>query len=401
MRFALLGDDPVLVSLAEAAVAAAHPLTWIGETAGLTDELLRIAPDARTGEPWTSLVELEHADAVLASRGGDEDARFQQLRELLQADVPLLVVHPVCQSILHAYELDVVRRESKTILRHYNPARAGGVVSRLRELIGSGDAGPLGRVEQIVFERTSNHRSREAVLALFARDSEVLLAACGKPDRITALRAGEGEDSFAALAVQWTGQSGPAARWLMGRVVDEAAGTLSMAGSRGHAVIRMPDRGPWVCEADREGGPQQEEIRNDAATTTIAEFVAAIEHGDGGEDWAQAIMSLEVVDAAQRSLKKQKTISMSLEEPSEQGAFKSIMTAAGCGLLIAAVFLLVVVGIVGFFGQILGLPPAFLQLIRRWPLLLLGVLLAFLLLQAVGKLLLSSQSDQSNSAPPK
>ena len=101
---------------------------------------------------------------------------------------------------------------------------------------------------------------------------------------------------------------------------------------------------------------------------------------------------MEVVDAAELSLQKGRTIEVFQQQLTERLAFRGTMAAMGCGLLLVAFMVLVGVGI---FGGVEGLGRR--QLVNSWSLVLLAVLAFFLLLQAVP--FLAGKSDRNRGEP--
>ena len=49
--------------------------------------------------------------------------------------MPLLVAHPVLNSMLACYEIDMIRRESRCIVLPYLPARLDPAIRRLGQLL--------------------------------------------------------------------------------------------------------------------------------------------------------------------------------------------------------------------------------------------------------------------------
>ncbi|HXT57687.1 MAG TPA: hypothetical protein VN699_03590, partial [Pirellulales bacterium] len=114
MKFALLGADLQALQLA-AAVAASHEHELVsahdvGQAAAAVREIAPLAPIV---EHWEGLLGGSQAEAVIVGRGADDDIRADQLRKLVQAGLPLVISHPVHESMLVYYELDMIRQESK------------------------------------------------------------------------------------------------------------------------------------------------------------------------------------------------------------------------------------------------------------------------------------------------
>ena len=84
---------------------------------------------------WELLLDRSKADAVLVGRGTDNnDVRAEQLKRLATEAVPMLTVHPIVDSVLTYYELDMIRRETGGILRHYNALSGHPVLADLESL---------------------------------------------------------------------------------------------------------------------------------------------------------------------------------------------------------------------------------------------------------------------------
>jgi hypothetical protein len=87
---------------------------------------------------------------------------------------------------------------------------------------------------------------------------------------------------------------------------------------------------------------------------------------------------MEVVDAVELSLEKNRTVDVHQQQLTEQMAFRGTMSAFGCGLLLIGFFALVIVTIIGGAEN-----EGRRQLINSWPIILLAVLAVFLLFQFV------------------
>ncbi|HEV7225935.1 MAG TPA: hypothetical protein VGN42_24730, partial [Pirellulales bacterium] len=175
MKFALLGADLQALQLA-AAVAGSHEHELISaHDVGQAAAAVRaIAPLAPIVEHWEELLGGSQAEAVIVGRGADDDVRADQLRKLVQAGVPLVISHPVHDSMLVYYELDMIRQESKCLMLPYTASLGHPALARLTGLLQNGDETTeettLGPLEQLVIERAMPERTRRAVQASFVRD---------------------------------------------------------------------------------------------------------------------------------------------------------------------------------------------------------------------------------------
>jgi hypothetical protein len=101
---------------------------------------------------------------------------------------------------------------------------------------------------------------------------------------------------------------------------------------------------------------------------------------------------MEVVDAADLSLQKGRTIEVFQQQLTERLAFRGTMAAIGCGLIIVAFLAVVAVGLLGGAEGIVKQKIA-----PSWSIVLLAVLAFFLLLQAVPFLTLKTNRDRDNT----
>ncbi len=184
---------------------------------------------------------------------------------------------------------------------------------------------------------------------------------------------GKGDSAYASLGVQMSGPSGMAARWSV--VPATAPGAkLVLVGSSGRATVEIASADePWSIElvAGGERRRQTFEAWNPAAAA-LDQLTRALDGAAVEPTWVDAARSVELADTIDRSLHRGRTIELYYEDHSEEGTFKGLMTSLGCGLLVFAMALVVVVSV----AEQLGVPNT-----RFWPYALLGGLGAFLILQ--------------------
>ena len=209
MKLALLGIDDVALAIARRALETTrHEIVLLTEedlTGHEPDSLrqLRAMVPPRTPEfAWEAMLYDRPADAVIVARGQDQDVRAEQLRKLVQAAVPMLIAHPVVDSMLVYYELDMIRSESGCIMVPIAPWRWHPAVAQLAELIEAEDNSPLGAVGQATFDRALRRRDKPAVLAQFACDVDLLRDTCGDVSKLSALSSHYDEATYANLGVQ-------------------------------------------------------------------------------------------------------------------------------------------------------------------------------------------------------
>ncbi len=374
MRFALLGIDDATRRLAQAATDAGH------ELAAVADATAADVANHRDGlhgvailDDWQRLLEGATCDAVIVA-AGPEDRRLDQLRVLIQAAVPLLVSHPVVDSMLAYFELDMYRQGSGSVLMPVAPERWHPAIVRLVELAAAGERSPIGVAEQLIIERPLVERSRAHVRSALVADLAVIRALAGPMERVGAmssLSATRAVD-WANLNLQAGGPSGVLVRWSTGPVEDRAP-QITLVGKQGKAVVSMPDHQPWTLQLRTAAETRTETYdAPDLAAETLERFEAALAGAPCEPSWLDVCRDMEVVDAVERSASRGRTIEVHGEEQTEQGAFKGVMAAGGCLLLVAAL-LIVLLGTTAVWLNVVGA--------HLWPYALLGVLGVFLLLQ--------------------
>src|SRR4051812_3755201 len=124
MKLAILGTDSDILQLAAAARSERHEIVWLGDIrAEDTSAFNSVAPGmVDRGSEWELLLDRAIADAVLVGRGtASDELRAERVKRLATEAMPLLIVHPAFESVLTYYKIDMTRRETGAIVRHYNP----------------------------------------------------------------------------------------------------------------------------------------------------------------------------------------------------------------------------------------------------------------------------------------
>jgi hypothetical protein len=399
MKLALLGADADALSLVHWAIVNGHELVAAYDSASSEADLQAITPRVRLKESWEELLLASAADAVVVGRGGKEAAapsgiefaerRADQLRKLVQAQVPLIVVCPACEAIV-GFEIEMIRRDVKGVIVPYVPGASNPALERLEEML-VGDDSPIGSVEQILLEREQIDRSRHSVLVQLARDATVLrqfigtiqiVSASGPPAAIGRDPLGPKPKQLpplANLSVHLGGEEGVYARWSIAPAPGANSGRLTIIGQRGKAVLDMPGSGDWSLQLP--GEPPATEAANAADDAEevfwrLTHAMATDEFYDD-EAWLAACRDQEAAEAVDRSLARGRTIELFNEQHTEEASFKGIMAMGGCLLLVMALGVLFLAVVV----EGLRLPMRGWPLWRLWPFYLLVPIAVFLLLQ--------------------
>jgi predicted dehydrogenase len=382
MRLALLGIDDPILAIAKAGKAQ---IVFIDAVAERAKDAAAIAPHAKLVADWEDVLDPGVVDAVLVA-SDDPPRRIEQLRRLVQLQLPTLVSHPVCLSMLDAYEIDMIHRESPGVLLPWLPARWHPAVVELWDMMEADERAAIGRVEQITLERFVQLRQRDAVLRHFAQDVDLLQYLAGDATKLHALGSAVGDSTanpYANLNVQMTCGDGLVCRWSVSPLDDRPTAQLTLVGSRGKAVLHLPEQpdAKWQLDLRLGGNTTRQEFPEwNPAFQAIDRLAAAIAGESVEPTWTEAARTIELADTIDRSLSKGRTIDLHNEEFSDIGTFKGTMASIGCGLLMLGLLLIVVVAIAHTFAKNAGWVQGA-EVLAKWPYLLLAVLAIFLLLQ--------------------
>jgi predicted dehydrogenase len=401
MDLAILGTDADILRLARAAVSQGHRITWLGDVRPVdTSEIGRLAPRLpHRAADWELLLDRSKADAVLVGRGSDNnEVRAEQLKRLATEAVPILASHPVTESVLTYYELDMIRRETGGILRHFNPLSNHPALVDLADWIKDGHP-VIGTIHQLTCERRMDEALRENALAFLARDIELIASVAGDVRRVNAIGPGAADVSFASLQIQITTDGPASLRWSVGsRSAHGGVLEATLVGEHGtitfHARDSATNEHPEWQLITTTDGQRDEQIPEpfNAPQMAIEELAAAVaetstNRRSTASTWGAATRAMEVVDAVNLSLEKGRSIDVFQQQLTEQLAFRGAMAALGCGLLLVGFVVILLITLLGGAEGAAGR-----RVLPSWPVALLCVLAFFLLLQAVP--LLASNSKR-------
>lgn len=333
---------------------------------------------------WQKLLDETTCDAVLVGTTGWGPERAEAVRMLVQAGRTLVLAHPLEPSMLWAFEIDMIRRDSGAVLIPYLPDRLHPFVGRLKAAIeaGLGSTEPLGQLESLKFERLMPDRTKPRVLAALARDADLIRALTGDPARLGTLGAADPDSAWSTLAVGFTGPAHAPVRWQVAPGTP-AGLTITLQYARGAMQLTAPDDDtPWTWL-----GPPAATAAADRAATMLDELSRALRRVAPAEaipippaTWSDAARAIELADTVPRSLAKGRAVDLHQEEFSELGTFRGTMASVGCGLVLLGLLVLLAATLVG------GLASEFdwelgKSITGAWPVVVLAVLSVFLVLQ--------------------
>lgn len=400
MRFAIIGSDASVLQLVQAVVDdPRHECIAAFDIGKQQTELERLTGLPTQLDSWEGLLSGSVADAVIVSSRTNDRAAFErrvdQLRKLVQLPLPMILVHPASEAII-AFELEMIRRDTGCIMLPYHPFVWNPLIEDVRHVMSEDEASVVGKIEQISMRRTMHDRGRDEVLDQFACDAYLLRHLLGDITQLGAMGNSAGDTSYANLGVQMSGSANVIARWSIGPVETKPTAQLTVHGSRGTIVLECPlDEQSWKLRVNAPEPTEQCNTESKSAKFALEEFTRAAGGKGNPSRWESASRALELSEAVEQSCRRGRTIPLYNEELSEEGTFKSLMAASGCGLLMVGLVVLFVVAVV----EGLQLPIREFTIWRLWPFYLLTPFAIFLLLQLLKLVFIEPQKSASEPRP--
>ena len=349
MRLALLGCNGESLRIIRAiAATSAHRVATIHDAEPYRKVLAELVPQAIWEAHWETLLVSGEVDAVIASCHDDVDAYEDQLRKLAQAAVPIIVTHPLHDSLL-AYELEMIREDVDGAIVPFAAGIEHPALAQLAGLIACGEDSAVGRAEQIVFERFLSDRSRRAVFDQLARDVTLSRSLIGDITSVNATGDASQATTILNLAVNLCGADDLFARWSVAPAVEERNATITVVGASGRAAVIVKESSEdWQFKpssstqsAEAFGGYHEE-------LAVLERLQETLEH-KRPSTWEAICHDLEVAELAERSLRRKKTIEIRRDSQNEEGTFKGLMAAGGCVILMLTFLFLIVFAVVEGF----------------------------------------------------
>lgn len=332
-------------------------------------------------EDWGPLLDPAACDAVLVGADGWDDARAAAVRTLVQAGRPLVLSHPLELSMVWAFELEMIRRDSGGVLIPLLADRLNPYVGRLQRTIvdGLGGAQPPGVPESLSFERRMRVRTRQAVLVQLARDADLVRALVGDPDRLSTLAGPDPDAVWNSLAVGCSGPGKVPVRWQVAPG-DLPGLTIRLQSAAGVVSLDIPDDVSADCTWSDGRSEAAGFDRGAVILDVLHKTLSSAGPPPQAATWSDAARAIEIAETVPRSLAKGRAIDLHHEEFTELGTFRGTMASLGCGLVLVALLVLVAATLLAGIAQEVDWDLGK-RVANAWPLLVLGALIAFLALQ--------------------
>jgi myo-inositol 2-dehydrogenase/D-chiro-inositol 1-dehydrogenase len=320
-------------------------LAWARWLAGQPEHRLDAAypgfPDASmAGIPAPRDLEdaLARPDVEAIIVGGPLEARGEWLRRAAAEGYAIIVLHPPGPDSEAYYQVALSREETGAVIVPDLPLRLHPGVQALRRALSEGELGPF---RGLRLEAASRPPATSLVSVAFARAVDAIRAILGEIDDLTATGDPPGEDPDLELVVQLRAAGAFRAEV---RIRSEAAAStrLMLLGERGSLSLDVEAPRLMLKRSDAEEPIELPPWDPYEAIMTVVAF--SLERRTASEPPSPNLLdgtrAMELSEAANRSLRRGRTVELHYESISEESTFKSVMTSTGCLVFLASLFVL-------------------------------------------------------------
>ncbi len=295
-------------------------------------------PDLPGGLDLDGALAIAGVEAVVV--GGDPTLRAEALRRAAAQGLPAICLHPPGPNSDPYYQVALSRQETGAIVVPDLPARLHPGVSALRAAMADGS---LSAVRVLRYEAPVGRRDGDLLGDAFPRAVDVVRALLGEVGAITATGDPPGPQPAESLLVQLRGPEGRRAEVRLWAGAPEPT-RLILNGVEGSLTLEHdPDfLGPARLVRRVLGQEEAAEVLEpwDPRVAILAALTDALAGRPSRPDLLDGTRAMELAEAAARSLRRGRTVDLHYEEVSEAGNFKTVMTSAGCLLLLMILVLL-------------------------------------------------------------
>jgi myo-inositol 2-dehydrogenase/D-chiro-inositol 1-dehydrogenase len=311
--------------------------------------------------------------------GGPLESRGEWLRRAAAEGFAIIALHPPGPDSEAYYQVSLSREETGAAIVPDLPLRLHPGVQALSRALSTGELGSFRSLRLEVPSSTSPGTS--LVRVEFAGAVDVIRALLGEIDALTATGDPPGEDPDLELIVHLRAANTLRAEVRI-RSEPATAARLSLTGSLGSLTLEIDPRRPQDARLFRSEGPQAAEPVHlptwDPHEAILAILAASTGRRDARElpspNLLDGTRAMELSEAANRSLRRGRTVELHYETISEEATFKSVMTSTGC-LIFLAMILVLPIAMAG--------PPLGLKWTLYIPYLIPPALVLFVLLQTL------------------
>jgi predicted dehydrogenase len=342
MNFLILGDGPEELAWAQALADHPEHRLWAACPG------FKAYPDLAGGTDLDGALATAGVEAILV--GGDSELRAEGLRRAAAAGFPTICLHPPGSSADPYYQVSLSRQETGAVIVPDLPARLHPGVAELRKAI---ERQMLGAYRGIRFESSAGMADGGLVDQVLPRVIDPVRALLGEVGAVTATGDPPGERPTDNLLVVLRGPDGRRAEVRIWEGPPEPA-RLTVAGEMGTLTLEHDPAFMGSAHLIRKlvhGGETVTELEPwDPRAAILLALTDAMAGREAHPDLTDGIRTLELSEATARSLRKGRTIDLHYEEMSEAGTFKTLMTSAGCALLLSVLVLLPIALVGPAFG---------------------------------------------------
>jgi predicted dehydrogenase len=311
--------------------------------------------------------------------GGPLESRGEWLRRAAAEGFAIIALHPPGPDSEAYYQVALSREETGATIVPDLPLRLHPGVQSLRQALSTGKLGDFRGLRLEVSSSASPGGS--LVRVEFARAVDAIRALLGEIDALTATGDPPGEDPVSELIVHLRAAGSLRAEVRI-RPEPAAPTRLSLTGSLGSLTLEIDPRHPEEARLLRIEGSRSAEPIDLPPWDPHEAILAVLASSPGGRDDRErpgpnlldGTRAMELSEAANRSLRRGRTVELHYETISEEATFKSVMTSTGC-LVFLATLLVLPLAMAG--------PPLGLRWTLYIPYLIPPALILFILLQAL------------------
>jgi myo-inositol 2-dehydrogenase/D-chiro-inositol 1-dehydrogenase len=270
--------------------------------------------------------------------GGPLETRGEWLRRAAAEGYAIIVLHPPGPDSESYYQVALSREETGAVIVVDLPLRLHPGVQALRRALAEGD---LGSFRGLRLEATSRPPVASLVRIAFARAVDAIRAILGEIEALTATGDPPGEDPEVELVVQLRGAGALRAETRI-RAEAAASARLTLLGERGKLSLDVDAH--WLT---LERPDAEEAIAlspwdpHEAIMSVLASSMVCRDSGEPpSPNLLDGTRAMELSEAANRSLRRGRTVELHYESISEESTFKSVMTSTGCLVFLASLFVL-------------------------------------------------------------